>query len=82
VVVLGSTLGILLATALLAQHATTTSSSSSNGGGIAKHKHQQRGRQQHQQELRVAVVERGVLVGRDQEWNCTQADLQVGGPAL
>lgn len=65
VVVLGGTLGILLATALLAQAQT----SSSCGGGSTK-----QGRQQ----LRVTVVERGVLVGRDQEWNCSEADLQVG----
>jgi hypothetical protein len=70
VVVLGGTLGILLAAALLAH------SSSHSGQGTS-------------QPLRVAVVERGELVGRDQEWNCTQADLQVmyglqcvmGGPA-
>jgi hypothetical protein len=73
VVVLGGTLGILLATALLAQHASSSSSS-----GSATHKHQQRRQQQKKQGLCVAVVERGVLVGRDQEWNCTQADLQVG----
>lgn len=62
VVVVGGTLGILLATALLAQQAGSTDSN---------------GRNSRQQQLRVAVVERGVLAGRDQEWNCTQADLQV-----
>lgn len=65
VVVLGGTLGILLATALLAQ-------------------------QQQQQPgaapLRVAVVERGKLQGRQQEWNASHSDLQVrlqrGCPSL
>jgi lycopene cyclase CruP len=56
VVVLGGTLGMLLATALLAQ-------------------------QQQQQPgaapLRVAVVERGKLQGRQQEWNVSASDLQV-----
>jgi hypothetical protein len=54
-VVLGGTLGILLATALLANN-------SSSGG----------------RPLRVAVVERGQLLGRDQEWNITRSELQVG----
>lgn len=56
VVVLGGTLGLLLATALLTQH-----------------------QRQHQQTrgLRVAVVERGQLQGRQQEWNITHSDLQV-----
>eukprot|EP00775_Hariotina_reticulata_P003056 gene3056-3337_t len=55
VVVLGGTLGLLLATALLTQQ------------------------QQHQQTrgLQVAVVERGRLQGRQQEWNITHSDLQV-----
>lgn len=58
VVVLGGTLGILLAAALLAHSSRHSAQGSS-------------------QPLRVAVVERGELVGREQEWNCTQADLQV-----
>lgn len=61
VVVLGGTLGVLLATALLAQHSRARNSSA-NGK---------------EQPLQVAVVERGVLAGREQEWNCTRADLQV-----
>jgi hypothetical protein len=67
VAVLGGTLGILLATALLANQHTDSSSSSSVGDGA----------KQLRQQLRVAVVERGMLVGRDQEWNCSEADLQV-----
>jgi lycopene cyclase CruP len=55
VVVLGGTLGLLLATALLAQ----------------------RRQHQHSQGLRVAVIERGKLQGRQQEWNITYSDLQV-----
>ena len=47
VVVLGGTLGIFLATALLLK-----------------------GR-------KVAVVERNALLGRDQEWNISRADMQV-----
>ncbi|KAF6259744.1 hypothetical protein COO60DRAFT_1700692 [Scenedesmus sp. NREL 46B-D3] len=57
VVVLGGTLGILLATALLAQHQQQATP------GAAP--------------LRVAVVERGKLQGRQQEWNASQHDLQV-----
>ncbi|WIA16783.1 hypothetical protein OEZ85_013431 [Tetradesmus obliquus] len=55
VVVLGGTLGILLATALLAQQQQQP--------GAAP--------------LRVAVVERGKLQGRQQEWNASHSDLQV-----
>ena len=47
VVVLGGTLGIFLATALLVK-----------------------GR-------KVAIVERNALLGRDQEWNISRADMQV-----
>jgi hypothetical protein len=57
VVVLGGTLGILLATALLAQHQQQA------GPGALP--------------LRVAVVERGKLQGRQQEWNVSHDDLQV-----
>jgi lycopene cyclase CruP len=57
VVVLGGTLGILLATALLAQH------QQQSGPGTAP--------------LRVAVVERGKLQGRQQEWNVSHDDLKV-----
>jgi hypothetical protein len=62
VVVLGGTLGILLATALLAQNHQQQQA----GGGVP---------------LRVAVVERGKLQGRQQEWNVSHKDLKVRAAA-